>query len=159
MISYLILVLQFVCLSFWVGGTVVLLMIVAPHLFEIKPISKASEIIAPIMRRFSSALAGILVVFFLLLSLQLVVLSSSVSLKLRLALSLTALATLLTVYNRFTIMPKLDEFRTRLSGIDDDNPDNKDAQWYRRTQGRSLILLTVNLFLGIGVVIILILPF
>lgn len=159
MISYFILVLQFICLSYWLGGTIVLLMIVAPRLFEISPISKASEIVSPIMRRYTGALVVILIFFVLLLSLQLTFLSSSVSLKLRLALSLSGLATVLTVYNRYTIIPNLDQFRTKLSALDDEDPQNKDALWYRRTQGRSLILLMVNLFIALGVVIILILPF
>ena len=158
MMTYLILVLQFVCLSFWIGGTTVLIAVVAPSSFRMKPL-EAVELVTIVLKRYGGLLAGLQVFLLATLYLQLMLLSDSIGLKLRLALSITSLAMLLTVYLRFTVLPRA-EMILRHSGEPGMNDSaGEDVRGFGRTLGRSLTLLSVNLFLGLCVVIILILPF
>ncbi|HLA69208.1 MAG TPA: DUF4149 domain-containing protein [Bacteroidota bacterium] len=159
MMTYLVLILQFVCLSLWIGGTTVLLTIVAPSAFRTSPLEGASELVALIMRRYNGLLAFLQVFLLATLYLQLLLLSDSIGLKLRIALSLTSLATLLTVYLRFTMLPGIEALRSRLHTSEITDPGNEEIRRIRRAVGRSMMLLTVNLFLGLCVVITLILPF
>jgi hypothetical protein len=112
-----------------------------------------------IMRRYVGLLALLQVFLLASLYLQFLVLSDSLSLKLRLALSFTSLATLLTVYLRFTMLPRIDALRSTLPESDPDEHESARTYLFRRSQGRSMMALATNLFLGLCVVIILILPF
>ena len=156
MMTYLILVLQFVCLSLWVGGVTVILSVVTPSAFRVQSPEEADALMILILKRYNSLLAALQVFFLATLYLQLLILSNSVGLKLRLALSLTALATLLTVYFRYTVLPRDD---TTMHGSERSSRGGEEARDGRGIRGRFMTLLTVNLFLGLCVVIILILPF
>jgi hypothetical protein len=159
MMTYLILVLQFVCLSLWVGGVTVILSVVTPSAFRLQSPEEADELMILILKRYNSLLAALQVFFLATLYLQLLLLSNSVSLKLRLALSLTALATLLTVYFRYTVLPRDNAARPGSSVSERSSRGGEEVRDGRGIRGRSMTLLTMNLFLGLCVVIILILPF
>ncbi len=157
MMTYLILVLQFVCLSLWVGGATVLLSVVSPSVFRSRAPEGAEELMILISKRYAGLLAALQIFLLAMLSLQLLLLSSSLYLRLRLALSLTALAILLTVYFRFTFVPHAENQDQRNTERTDVTGSAK-AQSGGRFPGRMMTLLTVNLFLGLCVVIVLILP-
>ncbi len=158
MMTYLILILQFVCLSIWIGGSTVIVVMAAPSIFDNIDLQSAGAIMGLLMRRFVGILTALQILLLGSLYLQLLVLSNSLNLKLRLALSFTALAILLTVYLRFTLLPRINELRSTLSETDESR-ESRQKRIYKRSQGRSLMALAVNLFLGLCVVITLILPF
>ncbi len=154
MMTYLVLVLQFVCLALWVGGTTVLLVIVAPSSSRIKSFGEAREMMLLILKRFHGLLVVLQLLLLATLSLQLLLLSGSVGLKLRLALSLVSIGMLLTVHFRYTVLPRL----ASRDSIEEEERSNPGEARSVRSHERSATLLA-NLFLGISVVIILILPF
>lgn len=154
MISYFILVLQFVCLSVWVGGGLVVLMVVAPQVFSSLSRSQAGAVMAPILRKFGSALLFSLVVLTISLSIQLLVLSGLAALKLRIAMSLSSLSILFTVYERYVLAPHMEHLRTTI----DMEVDHDGRKLFRRLHVRSMVLFGVNLFLGFAVVMTLIAP-
>lgn len=156
--TYLVLVLQFVCFSLWIGGTTVLIAVVAPSSFRMKPV-EAIELMILYLKRFSGLLVGLQVFLLASLYLQLLLLSNSIGLRLRIALSIASLAMLLTVYLRFTVLPRAESVlrHSRESRMTDSTEEA--IRGFGPTLGRSLTLFSVNLFLGLCVVIILILPF
>ena len=155
----LILFLQFVCLSLWIGGSAALVVITAPSVFRTTPILQAGELMSLVMRSYTALLASVQVLLLASLYLQLLVLSDVLNLKLRLALSITSLATLLTVYLRFVMLPKIDAMRSTLPEVENDDQGRARFYYFRRSQGRSMVMLASNLFLGLCVVITLIVPF
>lgn len=157
MMTYLILVLQFVCLSLWIGGATVLVSIVSPSVFRSRSPEEAEELMILISKRYAGLLAALQIFLLATLSLQLLLLAGSLLLRLRLALGLTTLAILLTVYFRFTFLPRA-EHRDQRNAQRIDARGSAKAQGGRRLPGSMLTLLTVNLFLGLCVVIVLILP-
>ena len=158
MISYTILVLQFLCLSLWVGGSVIVLMIVGPEVFRRETATSApEEIMTRILVRFNTAFLVSALLLAGTLYLQLVSLSDALSIKLRIALSLVMLAVLFGTYVRFSLGPRMKDLRAREPG-DPKTQNEGHLDSFRKLHGRSLGVFVVNLFLGIGVVIILILP-
>ncbi len=158
MISYAILIVQFLCLSFWIGGSIVVLMIVGPEVFRRDTASSGPEVIMTrILARFN---AVFLVTAFLLaatLYLQLALLSDALSIKLRIALSLVMLAILFGTYVRFSLAPRMKSLRfEEKQSAEESNPGRLQA--FRKLHGRSLGIFVVNLFLGVAAVITLILP-
>ena len=143
----------------WIGGSTAVVVIVAPSIFRKTSLRSAGELMGLIMRRYVGLLALLQVLLLASLYLQFLVLSDSLNLKLRLALSFTSLATLLTVYLRFTMLPRINELRLTLPESEDDEHESAQTHLFKRSQGRSMMALATNLFLGLCVVIILILPF
>lgn len=143
----------------WIGGSTAVVVIVAPSIFRKTSLRSAGELMGLIMRRYVGLLALLQVLLLASLYLQFLVLSDSLNLKLRLALSFTSLATLLTVYLRFTMLPRINELRLALPESEDDEHESALTHLFKRSQGRSMMALATNLFLGLCVVIILILPF
>ena len=143
----------------WIGGSAAVVVIVAPSIFRKTSLQSAGELMGLIMRRYVGLLALLQVLLLASLYLQFLVLSDSLNLKLRLALSFTSLATLLTVYLRFTMLPRINELRLTLPESEDDEHESALTHLFKRSQGRSMMALATNLFLGLCVVIILILPF
>jgi uncharacterized membrane protein len=154
MASYLILIIQFICLSLWVGGIAVILLVVAPTTFASLNASEAGGVMSPILRRFGSLFLTCLVVLTISFSVQLVLLSGFAALKLRIAMSLSSLAILFTVYDRYGLSPRLEHMRRTL----DLESDKEGKKEFRRLHVRSMVLVAVNLFLGVLVVMILIAP-
>ena len=154
MMTYLVLVLQFISLALWVGGTTVLLVIVAPSSRITSP-EDAGALMLLVFKRFHGLLAGLQLLLLATLFLQLLLLSGSLGLKLRLAMSFVSVALLLTVHFRYTVLPRFLAQHS-ISGGESKNPGESPAI---RSWGRSMMTLGANLFFGISVVIILILPF
>ena len=154
MTSYFILVVQFVCLSIWLGGILVVLAVVAPQVFRTLERAQSARVMPPILGKFSSVLLGDLVVLTITLWIQLITLSGSAGLKLRIAVSICALSILLTVYDRYGVSARLE----RLSRTFEAGSDEKGRKAFRRLHARSMVLFVVNLFLGLAVVMTLIAP-
>ena len=153
MISYLLLLLQFLSLSFWIGGLATLLMIVVPSVYRSNPHStEATDILIPLIKSFSSALIVNTIFLGVTLFVQIAFLSQGLHLKLRIALSLVSLALLISAYQRFSLASSKD-------GTPADRGDADNEKVDVRRQRRSLALHVVNLFLGVAVVMTLLLPF
>ncbi|GJQ20665.1 MAG: hypothetical protein HBSIN02_10200 [Bacteroidia bacterium] len=143
MISSLILILQVLCLSLWIGGSAVLWLLVAPQIFMQVPREMAGALTGTIFRRFSSAMLGVLVILAATILVQLAGASESAGLKLRFALILVFGGMLLNVYDRYILSPRMHSANTDGS---------------RRIHRQSVVLFVLNLFLGIAVVITFIVP-
>lgn len=154
MTTYFILIVQFVCLSIWLGGILVILTVVAPQVFRALEREQAARAMPRILSKFSSFLLGDLVVLTISLWLQLVMLSGPAAIRLRIAVSLTCLSILLTVYDRYGVSPRLE----RIGRAFESGPEEKERKEFRRLHARSMILFVVNLILGFAVVMTLIAP-
>ncbi|MBI2619126.1 MAG: DUF4149 domain-containing protein [Ignavibacteriales bacterium] len=158
MISSVILITQFLCLSFWIGGSLVVLTIVGPEVFRRDSGSSVPEsVMARILARFNTAFLFAALLLAATLYVQLVFLSNVLSIKLRIALSLVILAVLLGTYVRVALAPR---GKRTMAGTEKryDEP-LKETQTPGKFHGRSVGVLIVNLVLGIVVVITLVLPF
>lgn len=143
MISSLILIIQVLCLSLWVGGSAVHLLVITPTLLRDLPREQAVPMAGSILRRFGAVLLPALFVLAGTILIQVGALSGTTGLKLRFALILVFGGMLVSVYDRYLLLPRM------LSG---------DEQEFRKLHRRSLSLVVMNLFLGIAVVITFIIP-
>lgn len=143
MVSSLILIIQVLCLSLWIGGSAVLWLVVTPQVFTHMPRETAGALAGHIFRKFSSAMLAVLFVLAATILIQLAGLSESAGLKLRFALILVFGGMLLSMYDRYILSPRLRSA----------NPDG-----LGKTHRQSVVLFVLNLFLGIAVVITFIVP-
>ena len=109
MISSLVLVLQFLCLSLWIGGSAVLRFVVVPGSIPGTNEVTNEELISLIMGKYRRLLLPVLLFLVLTLFIQLVVLTHALGGKLRISIALVSIAALLETYVRFALFPRLQK--------------------------------------------------
>jgi uncharacterized membrane protein len=152
-ISTLVLIVEVLSLSFWIGGSSVLLLVVLPGVVSL-PFGeqRAGDLVSTIVMKFRRLLFPLLLIMLLCLLGQLFALNASVGFKLRLSIGFVTAAVLLESYNRFRLMP----LALRIASLE--QPTSEEKREFRERWTRSLRILTLNLFLGVAVVISLITP-
>jgi uncharacterized membrane protein len=145
MASSLILILQILCLALWIGGSFVVLVAVHPVLSSRgSNEGDGSFVEARILQRFRVLQMTALVLLGITIWAQLILLGPALALKLRLVLILVTAAILVQTFERFAVAGK----RAQSGGAGSQEPGTINR--------RSTRLLSLNLFIGITVVITLI---
>jgi putative copper export protein len=144
MISSLILIIQVLCLSLWIGGSATIVLIVSPELSKHLSREQAVSIAGKVGRRLGTLMLPVLFLLAATILVQLAGMSGAANLKMRLALIFVFGGLLLVVYNRYLISPRIRRAADDIT--------------FRRLHNRSVMLLVLNLFLGISVVITFIVP-
>lgn len=155
MISYFILVFQFLSLSFWIGGSAVLLLIASPApLRALSGHPDSVGVMTSSFKKYYSLFILNAILLALTLYLQIAFLSHGILFRLRIAMLFVSVAMLIATYHRFSLTPAIEKIREQ--GDPAEGQKNMKVQNLHR---RSLILFSLNLFLGVAVVITLLLPF
>lgn len=158
MISYFILVFQFLSLSFWIGGSAVLLLIAVPATSQaLSGHPDSVDIVGSFFKRYYSFFILNAILLAVTLYLQIAFLSHGILFKLRIAMTFVSVAMLIAAYHRFSLTPAIE--RMRAQGSPPAAQEKIGGMKVQSLHRRSLILFSVNLFLGVAVVITLLLPF
>jgi uncharacterized membrane protein len=159
MISVIVLIIQFLSISLWIGGSFVLLALVAPIVFQTLPLrSDAGDLMVKILRAFNVSLTLSLVILFFSLSGQIVFLGSSIQGKLRFVLSMVVLALGINVFLRASLFSRIEQVRLSLRGKLAESDRQSYQERFRRLHGQSMALFVFTSFLGVTVAIALLLP-
>ncbi|MBI3580457.1 MAG: DUF4149 domain-containing protein [Ignavibacteriales bacterium] len=160
MATSVFLTLQFLSLSFWVGGSFILLVVVAPSVFRHSPDKNlAGYILSPIFRRFGSLFIFNALFLTSTLYLQMLALGDGVNFKLKLALSLTSFAVFVAVYGRLILHTHIEYLRNQMAEESSDSTRQEEIRsQFFRLHGRSMVLFGMNFLVGVLVIAILIFP-
>lgn len=158
MATSLFLILQFLSLTFWVGGSFILLVIVAPSVFRHSPNkSFAGNILSPMFRRFGSIFIFNALFLTSTLYLQMLALGDGVDVRLKLALSLTSFAVFVAVYGRLILHTHMEHLRKQMTEESNDTIRQEEIRsQFFRLHGRSMVLFGLNFLVGVLVIAVLI---
>jgi uncharacterized membrane protein len=150
--SSLILIVQFLCLSLWIGGSAAIALIVTPEIFRrLDDKNQAGALTGGIIGKFRGSVLIAIVILGITIWIQIIALGSATALKLRLVLMLVSLAILIETYVRFVVFNRMGRIQ---AGLADSGEENEFARLHKRSRQSFLL----NFFLGIAVVIALVMP-
>jgi uncharacterized membrane protein len=164
MASILILITQFLSLSFWVGGSLTLVLVVHPVMTSSPERSETDRIrLGLLLQRFRVWFVGITLVLLSTTSVQLLLLRGEVSLKLKVVLVLTGVALLSTVYGIFGNRRPQNLFRqlkniTKPADVESLTKQGNHRLDLEQHNRSALALLHFNLMIGIAVVLTFLIP-
>jgi uncharacterized membrane protein len=158
--SALLLILQVLSLSVWIGGAGVLLAVVAPSVFShFHDRKSGGNLMAVILDRYSSLFIANAIFLSGTVVLQMLLLSPSTELKLRGALALTGVAILTALYGKLVLARRMRMLRLASEAQEFGSPNWDHEKEFRALHRRSMTVFIVNLVLGIMVTSVFILPF
>jgi uncharacterized membrane protein len=153
--SSLILIVQFLCLSLWIGGSAAVALIVTPEIFrQLDDKHQAGVLTGDIIGKFRTSVLVAIVVLGITIWIQIIALGSAAALKLRLVLMLVSLALLIETYVRFVVSNRMGRIQAGAAEVRIEGKENEFARLHRRSK-QSFVL---NFLLGIAVVIALVIP-